>query len=209
MVGRFHNLQGHDSVFLFFLTREARRFDKASSDESGGVGSKLKLGREESGDEEVDVRWSRTCAGGGVAGDCCGGCDGGKAATTISEAPENHTRGIGSLSRHPLSNISATVHPVLRLGGVATGSTNAFDSTRHARGTSAETEIPLSKVGGNTNERRNVSMLSRRRFATELRGRGGSRCTRWALMGGALEKGEPVSILLNESSEPKGVDVTE
>jgi hypothetical protein len=49
-------------------------------------------------------------------------------------------------------------------------------------------------------------MLCRTRFASELRGRAGSRCTRWALIGGPCGKGGlPAVRLFSESSEG-GVD---
>jgi hypothetical protein len=76
---------------------------------------------------------------------------------------------------------------MLRLGGVPTGSANAVVSRRDARAGSNESAFLCSDDSGNEKERRKVSMLSRRRFATEFRGRGGSRCTRWALVSGTCE----------------------
>jgi len=199
---RFHNFHRHDSFSSFFLTGEARRYDMPSS-ESGGDGE-LELGRDDPGvvAEEEGVRRLRCAAGRGVSD----GGDGGNAETTISEAPESHARGIGSSSRQPLSNMSATVQLTLRLGGVPTGSANAVDSRRQARaGSIVELASRFSSEGGNEKERRKVSMLSKRRFATELRGRRGSRCTRCALLGGVLGSVEPVNRESIESSEPKGV----
>ena len=156
------------------------------SSDSGGVGSGLKLGREESGGvaEEGDLQRSQCAAGGGVMD----GCEGGSAATTISEAPENHIRGTGTSSRQPLSKISATVQLIPRLGGVPTGSANAVVSRRDTRAGSNESAFFCSDDNGNEKERRKVSMLSKRRFATEFRGRGGSRCTRWALVSCTCEQ---------------------
>ena len=170
------------------------------SSESGGVGSGLRLGCEESGDVtgEDDLQRPQRAASGGVID----GCEGGSADTTISEAPDNHTRGTGTSSRQLLSNISATVQLMPKLGGVPTGSANADVSRRDARAGSIESAFLCSDDSGNENERRNVSMLSRRRFATEFRGRGGSRCTRWALVSGTCEQEHK---LLSESSEPRGV----
>jgi len=199
---RFHSFHRHDRFSGFLLKGEARRYDMPSS-ESGGDGE-LELGRDDPGvvTEEEGVRRLRCATGRGVSD----GGDGGNAETTISEAPESHTRGVGSSSRQPLSNMSATVQLTLRLGGVPTGSANAADSRRQARaGSIAELASRFSSEGGNEKERRNVSMLSKRRFATELRGRRGSRCTRCALLGGALGRVEPVNRLSIESSEPKGV----
>jgi hypothetical protein len=104
--------------------------------------------------------------------------DFGSAATTMSEAPENHTRGVGWSSRQLLSNISAMVQLIFRLGGVPTGSANVWDSTRHVWVGSILPAFLIPNVGESENERRNVSMLSTRRFATKLRGRAGSTCTR-------------------------------
>ena len=199
---RFHSFHRHDRFSSFLLKREVRRYDMPSS-ESGGDG-KLELGRDDPGvvAEEEGVRRLRCAAGRGVSD----GGDGGNAETTISEAPESHTRGVGSSSRQPLSNMSATVQWTLRLGGVPTGSANAADSRRQARaGSIVEPASRCSSEGGNEKERRKVSMLSKRRFATELRGRRGSRCTRCALLGGVLGRVEPVNRLSIESSEPKGV----
>ena len=199
---RFHNFHLHDRFSGVFLTGETRRYDMFSS-ESRGDGE-LELGSDDSGvvAEEVCVRRSRCAAGGGVSG----GGDGGNAATTISAAPESHKRGVGSSSRQPLSNMSATVQLMHRLGGVPTGSANAVDSRRQARaGSIVELASRLSDEGGNEKERRKVSMLSKRRFATELRGRRGTRCTRCALLGGTLERVDPVNRLSIESSEPRAV----
>jgi hypothetical protein len=162
------------------------------------------MGSDESGNvaDECDMRRSRCTAGGAIGG----GKDCGSAATTMSEAPEKYTRGICRSSRQPLSNMSATVQFMLRLGGVPTGSANAVVSRRHARAGSIESAPFSSNDGGNEYERRNVSMLSKRRFATELRGRGGSRCTRWALIGGVCD---PVDRLLSVSSESWGVGAIE
>lgn len=153
------------------------------------------------------MRRSRCAAGGGVSD----GGDGGNAETTTSEAPESHTRGVCSSSRQPLSNMSATVQLMLRFGGVPTGSANAVDSRRQVREGSiviVELASRFSGEGGNENERRNDSMLSKRRSATELRGRRGNRCTRCALLGGALERVVLVNRLSIESSEPRGVENT-
>jgi len=199
---RFHNFHRDNRFSSFRLKGEARRYDMPSS-ESGGDG-KLELGRDDPGvvAEEEGVRRLRCAAGRGVSD----GGDGGNAETTISEAPESHTRGVGSSSRQPLSNMSATVQLTPRFGGVPTGSANAVDSRRQERaGSIVELASRFSSEGGNEKERRNVSMLSKRRFATELRGRRGSRCTRCALLGGALGRAEPVNRLSIESSEPKGV----
>src|SRR6266403_3560131 len=102
----------------------------------------------------------------------------GSAETTMSEAPENHTRGVGWSSRQLLSNISAIVQLMFRLGGVPTGSASVGDSMRYVLAGSIPPPFLIPNVGGNENERRNVSMLSMRRFATKLRGRAGSTCTR-------------------------------
>jgi hypothetical protein len=108
---------------------------------------------------------------------------------TTSEAPESRTRGVGSSSRRPLSNVSATVQFMLKSWAVLTGSANAVDSRRQARaGSIAKVGSRISSEGGNEKDNRNVSMLSMRRSATELRGRGGSRCTKCALFVETLER---------------------
>jgi hypothetical protein len=132
--------------------------------------------------------------------------DCGSAATTMSEAPENHARGVGWSSRQLLSNISAMVQLMLRLGGVPTGSANVADSRRHWWACSMTSAFFVPNVDGNENERRKVSMLSTRRFATKLRGRAGNTCTRWALIGEPCKKAESVWRVFSDSTEPEGVD---
>lgn len=172
------------------------------SSESGGVGSVLVSGRLRAGDgvlvDDIGLGATplRRLTRDGF------GC--GSAATTMSEAPENHTRGVGWSSRQLLSNISAIVQLMLRLGGVPTGSANAADSRRHWWADSIAPPSPVPNLGGNENERRNVSMLSTRRFGTKLRGRAGSTCTRWALSGKPCKGG--VSVL-SDSTEPGGVEI--
>jgi len=195
---RFHNFHPHDRFSVLVLTGEKRRYDMLSS-ESGGDGE-LELGRDDSGvvAGEDGVRWPRCAARRGVND----GGGGGNAAMTTSEAPESRTRGVGSSSRRPLSNMSATVQFMPRLRGVPTGSANAIDSRRQVRaGSIAGLASRTSSEGGNEKDRRNVSMLSMRRSATELRGRRGSRCTRCALFGETLERVEPVNRPSIESSE--------
>lgn len=144
-----------------------------SSSESGGVGSALIAGLERGvGGVVCESRWD-------VRGEYC--IDGG-AATTMSAAPESQARGINSSSRQPLNRTSATVQFMSRLGGVPMGSANAADSRRHARGGSDPSVLLISKAGGNEKDKRKDSMLCKTRLATELRGRGGSRCTRRGLI---------------------------
>jgi len=143
-----------------------------SSSESGGVGIALIPKFECGVGGEV---WESGPVIGDVGGESC--IDGG-AATTMSAAPESQDRGVGSSSRQPLNRISATVQLMFRLGGVPTGSANAADSRRHARAGSGPSVFLISKVGGNEKDNRKDSMLCTTRLATELRGRGGSRCTR-------------------------------
>ena len=162
-----------------------------SSSESGGVGSALIPG------VGGKVWESRR----GVRGEYC--TDGG-AATTMSAAPESQARGISSSSRQPLNRTSPTVQLMFRLGGVPTGSANAADSRRHARGGSGPSVLLISEAGGNEKDKRKDSMPCKTRLATELRGRGGSRCTRRGLVCRLCEKGEPVTRLLSESLEPRG-----
>lgn len=102
----------------------------------------------------------------------------------MSAAPDIQARGVGSSSRQPLNKISATVQLMFRLGGAPMGSANAADSRRHARAGSSPSVFLTSKAGGNEKDRRKDSILCTTRLATELRGRGGSRCTRRALICG-------------------------
>ena len=139
--------------------------------------------------------------------------DFGSAATTMSEAPEYHARGVGWSSRQLLSNTSAMVQllTLLTLGGVPMASANVADSRRHVWAGSmiASSAFLIPNVGGSENERRKVSMLFTRRFATKLLGRAGNTCTRWALIGGKhRKKGESVRAVLSDSAEPGGVDIT-
>jgi hypothetical protein len=127
--------------------------------------------------------WETRPAIGGVAGKECRVCGGGEA-TTMSAAPDIQARGVGSSSRQPLNRTSATVQFMLRLGGVPMGSANADDSRMHARAGSRPSMYLISKAGGNEKDKRKDSMLCTTRLATELRGRGGSRCTRRALICG-------------------------
>ena len=177
-----------------------------SSSESGGVGSAL-IPRFErrfiSSDGCVNGEvWGSRRAIGEVDGECC--VVGGGEATTMSAAPESQARGDGSSSRQPLKRTSATVQLMFRLGGVPMGSANAADSRRHARAGSSPSVLLISKAGGNEKDKRKDSMLCKTRLATELRGRGGSRCTRRGLIGGLWEKDVPVTRLLSESPEPRG-----
>ncbi len=150
-----------------------------SSSESGGVGSALLPEFERGvasshGGVDGESRES-TCD---VGGECCAG---GGEEMTMSAAPESQARGVSSSSRQPLNRISATVQLMFRLGGVPIGSANAADSRRHARAGSSPPVLLISKAGGNEKDRRKDSMLCKTRLATELRGRGGSRCTRRGL----------------------------
>jgi hypothetical protein len=147
-----------------------------SSSDSGGVGGALipRFGLGVGG--EV---WESRRAIGAVGGEYC--VDGG-AATTMSAAPESQARGVISSSRQPLNTMSATVQLMSRLGGVPMGSANAADSRRHARAGSGPSVCLISKVGGNEKDKRKDSRLCTTRLETELRGRGGSRCTRRGLI---------------------------
>ncbi len=96
---------------------------------------------------------------------------------------------------------------IFRLGGVPIGSEKVDDSTRHVFAGSIPPPFFIPNVGGDENERRNVSMLSTRRFATKLRGRAGSTCTRCALViGEPCDAGESERTVLSDSVEPGGVD---
>lgn len=175
-----------NACLLLELLAESVCLDDMSSSESGGVGSAL-IPRFERGVTSSDGRvdggvWGSRRAIGYAGGGCCVG-DGGEA-TTMSAAPESQARGVGSSSRQPLNRISATVQLMFKLGGVPMGSANAADSRRHARAGSSPSAPLISKAGGNEKDRRNDSMLCKTRLATELRGRGGSRCTRRGLVCG-------------------------
>jgi len=197
---RFHKFHPQRRLSHGFLD-EKPRWDDASS-ESGGVGSMLITGLDCDEEEAVDntlLGWRRAWRGNaGSAG------EGGSAVTTMSEAPENHARNVGGSSRQPLSKTSATVQFNPRQGGVATASVSAVDSRKYGHAGSVTSAFFVSQVGGDEKERRKVSMLAKRWFAAVLRKRGGNRCTRCALIGGARGNCETVARVFSESVEPGG-----
>lgn len=157
-----------------------------SSSESGGVGGALIPRFERGLTSSVDGKACEARESRRGIEDVGGerGISGGDEETTMSAAPDIQARGVDSSSRQPHNRISATVKLMFRLGGVPMGSANAAESRRDARAGSSPSMLLISEEGGNEKDRRKDSMPSTTRLATELRGRGGSRCMRRALICG-------------------------